>query len=68
MLFLSMFISHIPSSNVLNVVFQKPLSTVSIKSVNAMPLWDFLPSNFEVVSKIMTIAELFIAMTTCQVS
>ena len=29
-----------------------------------MPLWDFLQRNFEVVLKIMTIAELFIVMTT----
>ena len=29
-----------------------------------MPLCDFLQSNFEVVLKIMTIAELFIVMTT----
>ena len=44
--------------------FKSSLSTISIKRVNAMPLWDFLPSSFEVVLKIMTIAELFILMTT----
>ena len=39
------------------------LSTISINSVNGMPLWDFLQSHFEVGLKIMTIAELFIVMT-----
>ena len=43
--------------------FKSSLSTISMKSVNAMPLSDFLQSHFEVVLKIMTIAELFIAMT-----
>ena len=36
----------------------------SQKSVNAMPLCDFLQSHFEVVLKLMRIAELFIVMTT----
>ena len=40
--------------------FKGSLSTILIKSVNAMPLWDFLQSHFEVVFKIMTIAELLI--------
>ena len=44
--------------------FKSSLSTISIKSVNAMPLWNFSQSHFEVVLKIMTIAELFIVMTT----
>ena len=44
--------------------FKSSLSTTSSKNINAMPLWDFLPSSFEVVLKIMTIAELFIIMTT----
>ena len=43
--------------------FKRSLSTLSIKSVNAMPLWDFLQSHFEAVLKIMTIAKLFIVMT-----
>ena len=74
MLLLSMFISHIPPPNVSSFVFQKlvdylmfrpsyfksSLSTISIKRVNAMPL----RSNIDVVLKIMTIAELFIVMTT----
>ena len=29
-----------------------------------MPLWDFLQSHFEMVFKIMTIAELFMVVTT----
>ena len=62
---LSMFINHIPPSYVFNsVLFQRLLSTILIKSVNAMPLWDFLQSHFEVVFKIMTIGELFIVVTT----
>ena len=36
-------------------------------SLNAMPLWDFLQSHFEVVLKIMTIAKLFIVMTASPV-
>ena len=44
--------------------FKGSLSTILIKSVNAMPLWDFLQSHFEVVFKIITIAELFIVVTT----
>ena len=44
--------------------FKGCLSTILIKSVNAMPLWDFLQSPIEVVFKIMTIAELFIVVTT----
>ena len=44
--------------------FKSSLSTISIKRVNAMPLWDFLQINFRMVLKIMTIAELFIVMTT----
>ena len=48
--------------------FKKSLSTLSIKSVNAMPLLDFLQSHFEVVLKIMTIAKSFIVMTACQFS
>ena len=45
-----------------NSYFKSSLSTISIKSVNAMSLWYFLQSHFEVVLKIMTIAELFIVM------
>ena len=44
--------------------FKSSLYIISIKRVNAMPLWDFLQSNFEVVLKIQTIAELFIVMAT----
>ena len=44
--------------------FESSLFTIAIKRVNAMPLWDFLQNHFEVVLKIMTIAELFIVMTT----
>ena len=40
------------------------MNPISIKKVNAMPLWDFLPSIFEVVLEIMIIAELFMVMTT----
>ena len=46
--------------------FKSSLPTISIKSVNACagPLWDFLPNNFEVVLIIMTIAEIFVLVTT----
>ena len=44
--------------------FKGSLSTILIKSVNSMPLWDFLQSHFEVVFKMITIAELFIVVTT----
>ena len=57
MLLLSMFISHIPPSNVFNFVFQKLFVQ---ERVNAM----LLRSNIDVVLKIMIIAELFIVMTT----
>ena len=63
MLLLSMFINHIPPSYVSVSYFKGSLSAISINSVYAMPLWDFLQSHFEVVLKIMTIAELFIIMT-----
>ena len=43
--------------------FKSSLSKISIKGVNAMPLWEFLQSHFEGVLKIMTIAELFVVMT-----
>ena len=64
MLLLSMFINHIPPSMFSTSYFKSSLSAISIKSVNAIPLWDFLPSNFEVVLTKMTIVELFIVMTT----
>ena len=48
--------------------FKGSLSTISIKSVNAMPLWNFLQDHFEVVLKIMTIAELFIVMTASKLN
>ena len=66
----------VPRSSVINhhlifstSYFKSFLSTISIKRVNAMPLsvWDFLPRNFEVLLKIMTIAKLFITMTTSPV-
>ena len=61
MLLLSMFISHIPPSNVFHFVFQKLfVFTISIKRFNAMPL----RSNTDVLLKIMKTAELFIVMTT----
>ena len=42
--------------------FESSLSTLSIKRVNATPLWDFLASDFGVVLKIIIIAELFIVL------
>ena len=65
MLLLSMFISHIYRHLMFSTsYFKSSLSTISIKSVNAMPPWDFLQSHFEMVLKLMTIAKLFIVMTT----
>ena len=43
--------------------FKSSLSTISIKGVSTMPLWDFCASDFKVVLKII-IAEIFIVMTT----
>ena len=63
MLLLSTFINHIPPSYIFSVLFQRLFVYDSINSVNVMPFWDFLQSHFEVVLKIMTIAELFIVMT-----
>ena len=40
--------------------FKSSLSTISIKRVNATPLWDFCISDFEVALRIIIIAELFI--------
>ena len=51
---LSMFINHLPQFNVFNFVFKSSLSTISIKRVNAVPLWDFCASDFEVTLKIVT--------------
>ena len=48
----------------LTLYFKSSLSTISIKSVNAVPIWDFLRSHFEVVMRIMTIAKVFTVMTT----
>ena len=43
--------------------FQNSLSTFSIERVNGMSLWDFYASNYQRVSEIIIIAELFIVMT-----
>ena len=60
---LSIFIYHLPHLMFSTSYFRNSLSTFSIKRVNAMPLWDFCVSDFEVALKVIIIAELFIVMT-----
>ena len=58
-----LFIIHIPHIIFSTSYFISSLATISIKRVNAMPLWDFCVSHFEVVLKIIIMSELFNVMT-----
>ena len=64
MLLLSMFINHIPPSNIFNFVFQKLFVHDFNKDRYCNATLGFLAEPFEVVLKIMTVAELFIVMIT----
>ena len=63
---LSMFINHIPVTHLMfsTSYFKSSVSTISIKRVNAMPLWDFCESDFEAALKMIITAESFIVMKT----